>query len=224
MSDYQPEHSLQGVEGDAIAGVLRAAASGSENAWREVVQLYARRVYALARSRLGGSSGGGHDLAEEITQSVFCTLARTIGKGEYTEKGRFESWLFRIAMNRVRDEVRRRRRHAEPTDPESFNHVAHNPRVLAGNDGVRGGSAGADATEIASLRDAMERLSEDDREVIELRHHAGLGFKQMSEMLDQPLGTLLARHHRALKKLKDFMGGEGENQSQSQRKQVGEQS
>ena len=49
---------------------------------------------------------------------------------------------------------------------------------------------------------SMERLSEEDREVIELRHHGGMSFKQMAETLGAPLGTLLARHHRALHKLR----------------------
>ena len=51
----------------------------------------------------------------------------------------------------------------------------------------------------------MEHLSPADREVIELRHHAQMGFKQMSEVLDEPLGTLLARHHRALRKLREIL-------------------
>ena len=45
----------------------------------------------------------------------------------------------------------------------------------------------------------MARLHDADREVIELRHHGGLSFKQIAELLDEPLGTLLARHHRALR-------------------------
>ena len=105
--------------------LLTEAGNGDEQAWRAIVDLYARRVYALARSRLGGSdrrgsdgrkqgrgsSSGpfdqGHDAAEEVTQSVFVTIASKLGAGAYTEQGRFESWLFRVAMNRIRDEVRR---------------------------------------------------------------------------------------------------------------------
>ena len=41
-----------------------------------------------------------------------------------------------------------------------------------------------------------------DREVVELRHHADLSFKQMAQLLNEPIGTLLARHHRALRKLR----------------------
>lgn len=51
----------------------------------------------------------------------------------------------------------------------------------------------------------MMELSESDREIIELRHHGGMSFKQMADLLNEPLGTLLARHHRALRKLKELM-------------------
>jgi RNA polymerase sigma-70 factor (ECF subfamily) len=51
----------------------------------------------------------------------------------------------------------------------------------------------------------MEGLTDTDRDVIELRHHGGLSFKQIAELLDEPLGTLLARHHRALRKLRETM-------------------
>jgi len=41
--------------------------------------------------------------------------------------------------------------------------------------------------------------------VIELRHHGGLSFQQMADLLEEPLGTLLARHHRALRKLRELL-------------------
>jgi RNA polymerase sigma-70 factor (ECF subfamily) len=190
--------------------VLRAAARGDERAWRTIVDLYARRVFALARSRLVRTSGSargagvrnaGDEIAEEVTQSVFATIAAKLTHGEYAEQGRFESWLFRVAMNRIRDEARRAGRHAEPTDPEML-------------DGLRGRADDGPSweqqhTTLRALREAMESLGESDREVIELRHHAGMSFNQIAEMLDEPLGTLLARHHRALRKLKDMLAGEG---------------
>lgn len=186
-----------------LPALLQAAGEGDEQAWRAIIDLYARRVYALARSRLGASK---HELAEEITQSVFVTVASKLGKQNahgvigYTEQGRFESWLFRVAMNRVRDEIRRARRQAEPTDPESFSATMSAPKTEENEDLP---------DNLRSLRSAMGQLADADREIVELRHHAGLSFKQIAELLSEPLGTLLARHHRALKKLKDLMTGPG---------------
>lgn len=188
--------------------MLLAAGEGDERAWRTIIELYARRIYALAKSRLGASR---HDLAEEITQSVFVTVASKLGKQNaegvlgYTEQGRFESWLFRVAMNRIRDEVRRVKRHAETMDPET----------MAASMAAPSGDETSDLPEnLRSLRSAMGLLSDADREIVELRHHAGLSFKQMAELLSEPIGTLLARHHRALKKLKEIMSGPSEPNSQ----------
>ncbi len=222
---------------DPLAPILLNASKGDPEAWKQIVDLYSRRVYAMARSRLGGSRrtggnggsreaagnvaggvggtglsspphrrdaglGTGDDAAEEITQSVFVTIASKLASGGYTERGKFEPWLFRIAMNRVRDEARRRKRQATPTDPSDLacltDHAAHQHTSDHASD--------SDRTQLLSLlRDAMQQLSESDREIIELRHHASMSFKSMADVLDEPVGTLLARHHRALRKLKDLL-------------------
>lgn len=177
----------------ALGDLLRRAAAGDQAAWRRIVALYGRRVFALVKSRVAR-----FDVAEEVTQSVFATVSLKLTDGGYSELGRFESWLFRVAINRVRDEIRRQRRAASATDPD----------VLDARPS-RAGSLADDLTdaderdaELRRLRAAMHDLSDADRQVIELRHHANLPFARIAELLGEPLGTLLARHHRALKKLK----------------------
>jgi len=176
-----------------IGALVSRAASGDEHAWRSIIDLYGRRVFAMARSRVRND-----DLAEEITQSVFATIAMKLCRDGYDERGRFEPWLFRITMNRVRDEFRRARTRADATDPGVLGDIH------AGPDRRDDESAhGADA-----LRTALGQLNEPDREIIELRHHGQMSFKQISAVLGQPVGTLLARHHRALKKLRSMLEAE----------------
>lgn len=177
------------LDSDAIAEVLAQAARGDAAAWRDIVRAYGPRVFALCQSRCRDP-----EVSEEVTQSVFATVALKMTSGEYAERGRFESWLFRVAMNRVRDLMRRNRRRPENLADGQLDQVRAAPERPTN-----------DSPELASLRRAMEHLSPADREIIELRHHAQMGFKQMSEVLDEPLGTLLARHHRALKKLREIL-------------------
>lgn len=191
--DDQPDGGDPGdpSESNPIGRLLQRAAEGDELAWRDVIDAYWRRVFGLIRAQCGNP-----DLAEEITQSTFCTLAAKIG--EYQEQGRFEAWLFRIAVNRLKDEMRRRKRQAVTVEDEA----------LTGMAGAVEAPDRTDPDDLAALRRAMSRLSEADRQVVEYRHFGGLSFKQIAELLDQPLGTVLARQHRALRKIRDLMTGE----------------
>lgn len=191
--DSGPGYSVA-LDAEGLARLLAGAGRGDAASWRELVYRYSRRVYALAKSR-----SRNHDVAEEIAQSVFATLAQKLAQGEYGEEGKFEPWLFRIAANRVRDYIRRQRLAPASADSEVLDCVGV-PRAEARQ-------ADQAALQLLSLRRAMERLSDADRDVVELRHHGGLSFKQIAEMLGEPIGTLLARHHRALRKLKEEMGG-----------------
>lgn len=185
----QPDSHGSGPEGPDLTPVLLAASQGDEKAWRRIVDLYARRVFALAQSRLRNP-----EVAEEITQSVFATLAAKLVGGGYTEQGKFEPWLFRIATNRIRDEQRRNRRHPVSHDAEAVERTAARPT-----------DSDRESEQIDKLRAAMHQLADADREIIELRHHGQMSFAQLAEMLGEPIGTLLARHHRALAKLKALM-------------------
>lgn len=169
--------------------LIAAAARGDQLAWAELVGNYGRRVYAFARSRVRDP-----ETAEEITQSVFATIADKLTRGGYTDDGRFEAWLFRLAGNRIRDEIRRRKRRGVAV---SLDGAA--PQALPET------KVPAD---VDRLRVAVAALPEADREIISLRHHAGLSFAQIAEALDEPVGTLLARHHRALKKLRGVLGAD----------------
>jgi RNA polymerase sigma-70 factor (ECF subfamily) len=177
-------------ESEELRALLRLAARGDSDAWRAVVAQMAPRVFGLMRAQCRDP-----ELAEEITQSTFCTLAAKIG--EYVESGRFESWVFRIAMHRLRDEMRRRARQARPMDD--------GPLQVASAHRVGGTGRGLSEEVVDRLGRAMARLPEADREIIELRHTGGLSFKQLSDYYGEPVGTLLARHHRALRKLRGLL-------------------
>lgn len=170
---------------DDLAALVARAARGEERAWEDLVRLYARRVYAMAQSRLRRP-----DLAEEITQSVFVTVATKLKDDQYAELGRFEAWLFRVTMNRVRDAARSMKRRASPLDPAAVEAIAGPARAIE------------EPVDTSALRGALETLNEADREVIELRHHGRMGFKDIADLLGEPVGTVLARHHRALRKLR----------------------
>ena len=184
-----PADAAQAARSGALEAALARAAAGDSDAWREGVTSIAPRVHGLLASLCRND-----ELAEEITQSVFCTVAAKLET--YVESGRFEAWIFRIATNRLRDEMRRRARQARAVGDEVLD-----ARAVRGGRGSRGASD--EVREL--LRRAMDRLGEGDREILDLRHIGGLSFKALSDYFEEPIGTLLARHHRALRKLRTIL-------------------
>jgi len=199
--DQEQSVSLSFSRG-TLEETLRRAAAGDQEAWRAVVETYSSRVFGLIRAQCNNT-----DLAEEITQSTFCTIVAKIGG--YTELGKFEQWLFRIAMNRLRDEMRRRKRQARTMEDEALTGLAASGETENRRTPGRSATGGpqADSAEIAALRAAMSELPDADQQIIHLRHYGELSFKQIADILDQPLGTVLARQHRALKKLAEVLKG-----------------
>jgi RNA polymerase sigma-70 factor (ECF subfamily) len=198
---------------------IRAAAAGDAAAWRGLVESFTPRVFGLILRQCGD-----RDLADEITQATFVKIVvKLTGKDGYQEQGKFEPWLFRIAMNELRDEMRRRKRQARPfslllgSAPGSGgadDEGADAADSLGAGDQIAGRASNpwpdpfdqADhAEQLQRLRAAVATMSEPDREVLYLRHTAGLSFAQIAQTLGQPLGTVLARGHRALGKLRSLM-------------------
>lgn len=205
---------------------LEAAADGDGQAWSDLVSAYSGRVFGLIYKQCRDK-----ELAEEIAQETFVKVVQKLTQHDgYNEQGKFEPWLFRIAMNKLRDEMRRRGRQARPMDMSPAATASSNENAsgwAAAESGViAGGPSMPDAPleqldraeQVGLLKQAIATLSEADQEILQLRHTAGLSFAQIAETLDQPLGTVLARGHRALGKLKKIMNPQTDNQTNPQAK------
>ena len=183
---------------DQLDQTLRAARDGDAQAWRWLIDAYSGRVFGLLLKQCRD-----RELAEELTQATFVQIVEKLDS--YDEQGKFDAWLFRIAMNRLRDEMRRRKRQAITTDfaseaPESMG------RLVGGSGETDSPQAAlAQKERVGELMAAINQLSEADQQVIYLRYTADLSFQEIADTLEQPLGTVLARGHRALKKLRDIM-------------------
>lgn len=173
------------AEASELRDLVRRARHNDPAAWRDLIGRYSGRVFALVQANLRD-----RDAAEEISQAVFVRVVEEFRKDRYEESGRFEPWLFRIAMNMVRDRARKQRTRG------SHMQIRHDET---------GEPAVNERAEFTPLRDAISRLSEADQQIIQLRHHAELPFQTIAQLLEQPVGTLLARHHRAIAKLRAML-------------------
>jgi RNA polymerase sigma-70 factor (ECF subfamily) len=181
--------------------LFRRARERDPDALGALVEAYGPRVFGLLY-RLTGS----RDVAEDLLQETFLRLVRNIGR--YEHSGRFEAWLFRIAANLARDHVRRTRRRGPTATLDAAPDDEAVPAEVA--DASRRGSDRRmiDEEDQRRLDACLEELADADREIIMLRHFSGLSFRQIADMLDIPLGTALARAHRALNRLRAAFGDE----------------
>jgi RNA polymerase sigma-70 factor (ECF subfamily) len=183
------------------ADLLERARRRESAALDLIVQTYSRRLFGLLVRMTDR-----RDQAEELLQETFLRMVRTIDT--YQHSDRFESWLFRIAANLARD-VRRRRRRRGPElslaadDGGSFDDPALLDTRLPGpEDGI----VALERRE--ALSRGLQKLTDEQREILALRHEGELSFREIAELLNIPLGTALARAHRALQKLKAEIMGE----------------
>ncbi|MHC4715947.1 MAG: RNA polymerase sigma factor [Planctomycetota bacterium] len=186
------------MDPEKLRAIIHAARSGREQAYREILTAYGPRLYGYfyraTRSR---------DDAEDLVGEVMLRLVRRLG--DYDEQGRFEPWLFSIAANLVRDRIRRAstRPPMASLDAESADGASLAETVRDRDRPVEAGLARADLAE--ALDAALDRLDEQARGMVLLRHFGQMSFKEIADVFQCPLGTVLAKVHRALKAMRQML-------------------
>lgn len=145
--------------------------------------LYAR--YAADVQRYVASFVHDRHEAEDITQNVFAKLVTGIGKYEQREAP-FAAWIMRVARNAALDHMRARR--AVPVE-----------EVRIADDG----SDQLGANRSRDLRHALAELPEDQREVLILRHIAGLSPVEIAAALKKSESSVHGLHHRGRRTLRE---------------------
>jgi RNA polymerase sigma-70 factor (ECF subfamily) len=179
--------------------VVEAAVRLEPAALDRLVEVYAPRLYGFFLRATGS-----RDDAEDLVQDAFVRMVRSLP--DYRHGGRLDAWVFRIAANLLRDRARRRLISPvaplrEPLDLNVVNGACDRLAVSASKAIERDDEA-------KRLGRALERLPEAERVVVLLRHYGELGFNEIAELMDTPLGTALARAHRGLAKLREWMESE----------------
>ena len=184
------------VDPEIIARLVRGCQGGDQEAFEQLFGLYRGPVYAyLARTT------GDRHLAEDLLQDVFLRLIQNIER--YSESGRFEAWLFRIAANRVRDWARRRVKSERVGAAGHSDDESRGPNVVDRPVEAPPEVRLVRNEEAELLAAAMETLEPQERQVLMLRHYGDLSFREIADIMGRPLGTVLARSHRALLKLRE---------------------
>ena len=160
------------------AALLTRAAHGDEDAVARLYDAYAGPLYGFGLRRLGDPA-----LAEELVQTVMTRIWRFSARYE-PARGSVRTWVFAIARTTAVD-LHRGRPRAQPTEI-----LPENPEVVDELDGLLRAEA---------VRAALDRLTPEHREVLELAYFRGYSQSEISDRLGLPLGTVKSRTFYALK-------------------------
>lgn len=178
------------------ADVIRRMADGDMEAFKQAYDALAGLVYSLALRILTTPED-----AEEITQEVFLKMWKEAPSYD-VKRGAPIAWAITITRHKAIDRIRSRERRHRLQEAAEKEAACHPPFAIPNPS--REASQHETAT---AIRDAMDRLPADQREVLELSYFSGLSQSETAERLAQPLTTIKSRVRRALMHLRQTLRG-----------------
>lgn len=150
--------------------------NGDQKALEILIKRYLKPIYIFAYHHTKGQK----EVAEDLTQEIFLKMWKNLKR--YDHQKSFKNWLFTIAKNTLIDHLRKNKRTISLLETfaqskESFEKVF-------------------DTT--LTLKEAIQKLSPKYRQVLDLYYWQGFNFKEIAEILKEPINTVKSRHHRAI--------------------------
>ena len=171
--------------------IISRCQAGQTEAFGELVKMHAPRAVAAAYGMLGC-----HDEALDASQDAFVRAWRGIGR--FSDRANFYTWYYSILRNLCIDRLRRRQKHkcAELNNDHAACPQQSDPAVLAQNN-----------EQSQRIWQAILELPLIHREIIVMSHFQEMSYKEMAEVLEVPIGTVMSRLHNARKNLGDKLAG-----------------
>ena len=134
-----------------------------------------------------------HEDANDVLQNVFLKAWNNLG--DFQQKSKISTWLYRIAINESLDFLRRQKTASAVSADED---LSVSNRLMA-DDYFDGDAAQA------LLQDAIAHLPDVQRLVFNLRYYDEMKYSDMSRLLDTSEGALKASYHLAVKKITEYV-------------------
>ena len=180
--------------------LVARAREGDKNAQGKLVQMWYKRIY-----NFGYKFFFDHDLAMEVAQKTFISMHRNIDGLQ--ETSRFKSWLYTIAVNNCREELRKRKATRSVSihdlrpgeSEESYRWEASSSRSENPEKQLR-------HSELSDLlQQCLMELSDEQREVVIMKEYEGLKFREIAETLNISENTVKSRMYYGLDGLKKIL-------------------
>jgi RNA polymerase sigma factor (sigma-70 family) len=177
-------------------GLLALTARGDRDAFARLYDMYSAAAYSLAARIVRD-----RDLAADVVQDAFVSVWNQAAKYD-PSRGQPSSWILTLTHHKAVDMVRReQRRRTEPLE--------------SGAELVDGAPAAEDTAWLGVARDqvrqAMQKLPDPHREVLELAYFAGFSQSELAERLSVPIGTVKSRTFAAMTTLRQLLSESGLN-------------
>ena len=168
---------------------------GNLHAFNSLVERYQGPVFNLC-VRLIGDRGA----AEDATQEAFLSAYRSISR---FEGGSFRSWVFRIAANECKDELRRRSRRPAESLPH---HASEDDHPFDAPDPAETAPEYLERMDVAEgIQQALMLLHFDQRQAVVLSDVHGYHYEEIARMTGANVGTVKSRIHRGRERLRALL-------------------
>jgi RNA polymerase sigma factor (sigma-70 family) len=169
---------------------------GEESCFEDLIHRHKNKVFAYISLYIRDQA-----LAEDIFQDTFLKVIQSVKSGKYYDNGKFISWVMRIAHNLIIDHFRRIKQ-MNTVSNDNYESDIFNSKKFAENN-IEDDMIKRQVQK--DIRKMITHLPDDQREVVILRHYAGLSFKEIAELTDVSINTALGRMRYALINLRKIM-------------------
>ncbi len=161
---------------------------GQDKAFEELLSRHKDKIYTSIYLFVKDRS-----LADDIFQDTFIKIINTLRGGRYNHEGKFGQWASRIAYNMCVDQFRRNKRRpiVSPTETFDIFDILKQPGLNAEQRIMKSQTH-------KRVRQLIDQLPQEQREVVILRHYAELSFKEIASLTHVSINTALGRMRYAL--------------------------
>lgn len=169
--------------------LLEIYQQGDREAVSQLLERHARRVRDYVRMLVKDN-----DVADDLTQEVLIKVVKVLDEGRYTDKGKFQPWLLRIARNRVLDYFRAQKQVKTVSESSAGFDILGSKNFAEPSIEDRLVSE----QQAEEVRQLIEQLPAEQREVVKMRYYEGMSFKEIAEHTGVSINTALGRMRYAL--------------------------
>lgn len=165
---------------------------GNENALATLIKRHESRIYGFIYSKISD-----RDISDDIFQDTFIKVIKTLKSNSYNEEGKFLPWVMRISHNLIIDHFRKNKKMPMFRETEDFSIFS----IMTDDSLTIENQLISDQVEL-DIRNLIEELPIDQKEVLVMRMYQDMSFKEISEITGVSINTSLGRMRYALMNLR----------------------